>query len=108
MEHLRRSPFTKCVIAAERLDFQDENINYDDVGVYLEEQPAKFPDRYGGSAPDVPNNGFFDITILYPKAFESDHQLALTLVHEAYGHQILNNRDEWIAESEAQACGTEN
>lgn len=55
---------------------------------------------------------FRNLTVLYPKAFESDHELALTLVHEVCSHQILNlsgsPEDEATAELEASFCGTEN
>ncbi len=112
MEHLRRSPFTKCVIAAERLDYQDENFNNNDVGIWLLDQPSGEPNRYGGSSFDPTTGTYHDLTILFPKAFESDHELALTLVHEAYGHQFLNlsgsPEDEATAELEASLCGTEN
>ena len=112
MEHLRRSPFTKCNLAAERLDYQDENFNNNDVGIWLLGQPAGEPNRYGGSALDPTTGTYRNFTVLFPRAFESDHELALTLVHEAYSHQILNlsgsPEDEATAELEASFWGTEN
>jgi hypothetical protein len=112
MEHLRRSPFTKYNLAAERLDFQDANFNNNDVGIWLLPQPSNHPDRFGGSAFDATSGTYRDLTVLYPKAFESDQELAMTLVHEAYSHQILNlldsQEDEARAEQEASLCGIEN
>lgn len=55
MEHLRRSPFTKCNLAAERLDYQDENFNNNDVGVWLLGQPSGEPSRYGDDR-DIPQS----------------------------------------------------
>ncbi len=75
------------------------------IGVYNQEQQGTL---FGGSGYDSDNGEFFDHTILFPRAYESDHQLALTLTHEAYGHQFLNNHDEFLAEAHAVVCGTEN
>jgi hypothetical protein len=74
-------------------------------GVYMAPTDPANPDRYGGSSYDSTTSSFRNFTILYPKAFESDFELAMTLGHETYGHQYQNNRyNEEAAEWDAWLC----
>lgn len=102
---IARSPDSRCAVITDRIRDQMHLHDGAHHGVYMAPTDPANPDRYGGSSYNESTRTFRNITVLYPKAFESDFELAMTLGHEAYGHQYQNNRsNEEAAEWDAWLC----
>lgn len=66
--------------------------------------PEQYPHRFGGS--DTTGGSFNGGTAIHDWAFEAGpYEVGATIAHEVFGHQMLNNLDEGVAESYAILCG---